>query len=217
MVSRDSNDSRHSSDPCLSVASFFSFATFSQPLTPVRGSSYTRVRIPYPGLGPIAASTFEGNAMSAATIRLFGALYLCGSLAAATPALADDRSAEAILKEIEAIMLPEADLSFNDAITGAEISMERLRGKIVVVDFWATWCGPCVAEMPRMNELYAKYHDKGVEFTGVSLDHPRDESGLDSLKAFVATPPILSLLSVFHLCFISGQNVPFMRLIDQWT
>jgi thiol-disulfide isomerase/thioredoxin len=78
------------------------------------------------------------------------------------------------------------DLMFNDAITGAEISMERLRGKIVVVDFWATWCGPCVAEMPRMKELYAKYHDKGVEFIGVSLDYSPDEGGLDKLKTFVA-------------------------------
>ena len=78
------------------------------------------------------------------------------------------------------------DLTFNDAISGAEISMPSLRGKVVVVDFWATWCGPCVAEMPKMKEVYTKYHDKGVEFIGVSLDHSRDEGGFDKLKAFVA-------------------------------
>jgi thiol-disulfide isomerase/thioredoxin len=78
------------------------------------------------------------------------------------------------------------DLTFNDAISGTEISMQSLRGKIVVVDFWATWCGPCVAEMPRMKELYAKYHDKGVTFIGVSLDHSKNEGGLDKLRAFVA-------------------------------
>src|SRR6185437_15827317 len=78
------------------------------------------------------------------------------------------------------------DLTFNDAISGAMVSVSSLRGKIVVVDFWATWCRPCVAEIPRMKELYARYHDKGVEFIGVSLDSPRDEGGFDQLKAFVA-------------------------------
>ena len=52
--------------------------------------------------------------------------------------------------------------------------MKGLKGKVVVIDFWATWCGPCVAEMPKMKELYAKYRDQGVEFIGVSLDQPKE-------------------------------------------
>jgi thiol-disulfide isomerase/thioredoxin len=77
------------------------------------------------------------------------------------------------------------DLTFNDATSGTEVSTRNLRGKIVVVDFWATWCSPCVAEMPRMKQLYATYHNKGVEFIGVSLDRSQAEGGLDELKAFV--------------------------------
>ena len=61
-----------------------------------------------------------------------------------------------------------------------------LKGKVVVIDFWATWCGPCIQEMPTMKKLYAEYHDKGVEFVGVSLDSPKEEGGLDELKAYVA-------------------------------
>jgi thiol-disulfide isomerase/thioredoxin/vacuolar-type H+-ATPase subunit D/Vma8 len=76
-------------------------------------------------------------------------------------------------------------LIFDDAISGALVSTTGLRGKVVVIDFWATWCGPCVAEMPKMKKLYAKYRDQGVEFIGVSLDQPKDEGGLDSLKQFV--------------------------------
>jgi len=76
-------------------------------------------------------------------------------------------------------------LAFTDAISGESISMTKLRGQVVVIDFWATWCGPCVGEMPKMKELYAKYHDKGVEFIGVSLDVSKEEGGLDSLKKFV--------------------------------
>jgi RNA polymerase sigma factor (sigma-70 family) len=78
------------------------------------------------------------------------------------------------------------ELEFNDAITGRHVSMKDLRGKVVVVEFSATWCGPCVEEVPEMQRLYAEYHDKGVEFIGVSHDDPEAEGGLEALRAFVA-------------------------------
>jgi thiol-disulfide isomerase/thioredoxin len=77
------------------------------------------------------------------------------------------------------------DLVFVDTVQGQTISIERLKGTVVIIDFWATWCPPCVAEMPHLKELYAKYHDQGVEFIGISLDRPETEGGLDRLKKFV--------------------------------
>jgi thiol-disulfide isomerase/thioredoxin len=77
-------------------------------------------------------------------------------------------------------------LEFTEAITGKPISIKSLKGKVVVVDFWATWCPPCVAEMPKMKKLYAEFKGKGVEFIGVSLDQSKEKGGLESLKKFVA-------------------------------
>ena len=77
------------------------------------------------------------------------------------------------------------ELEFTDASSGSTISMSAFKGKVVVVDFWATWCGPCVAELPAMKKLYEKFHGQGVEFLGVSLDQPKKQGGLDALKKFV--------------------------------
>jgi thiol-disulfide isomerase/thioredoxin len=68
-------------------------------------------------------------------------------------------------------------------LNGKSLSLpEDLKGKVLVVDFWATWCAPCVVALPHMKKLYAEYKPKGVEFLGISLDRPGQR---DKVVAFI--------------------------------
>jgi peroxiredoxin len=61
-------------------------------------------------------------------------------------------------------------------VDGKPLSISAYKGKVLLVDFWATWCGPCVAELPNVLKTYEKHHSKGFEILGISLD--REEKAL---------------------------------------
>jgi thiol-disulfide isomerase/thioredoxin len=67
------------------------------------------------------------------------------------------------------------------AVDGREVDVATWKGKVVLLDFWATWCAPCVGEVPRVVETYEKFHAKGFEIAGISLDREKSK-----LTEFVA-------------------------------
>ncbi len=74
-------------------------------------------------------------------------------------------------KKMEGVVSPSFDYENHK---GGKTKLEDLRGKYVYIDVWATWCGPCIAEIPHLKKVEAKYHGKNIDFVSISVDTEKD-------------------------------------------
>ncbi len=110
-------------------------------------------------------------------------------------------------EKLAALALRRAPLDLKrTAFDGREVDFTNLRGKVVLIDFWATWCVPCMEQMPEIKRLHAKYRDQGLEVIGVTDDIPaRDPAaprGVEKNPAMLQT-------------FLEKEGMPWPQIWDQ--
>ena len=76
------------------------------------------------------------------------------------------------------------------AINDSSYTLSKMEGKVVLINFWATWCGPCRMEIPEFNELYESYHEKGLEILGISVSDNKKQLK-NFAKSFAVDYPLL--------------------------
>jgi thiol-disulfide isomerase/thioredoxin len=89
------------------------------------------------------------------------------------------KEADALIAKLDRVGKP-LNIKFK-AVDGREVDLAGLKGKVVLIDFWATWCAPCMAELPNVKATFDKLHEKGFEIVGISLDQ-----SVDKLKQVLA-------------------------------
>jgi peroxiredoxin len=109
----------------------------------------------------------------------------------------------------ENIPAPPFDLA---DMAGGRLTLESLKGKVVVLDFWATWCGPCLVEIPDYAELWRKNHGRGVEIVGVACESDAQDV-LDMIREYQM--PYRLALSDGHIQDAYGaEGLPTTFVID---
>ena len=102
-------------------------------------------------------------------------------------------------------------------LNGSQQAMAQWNGKILVINYWASWCAPCKEEMPAFSRLYDKHVSNGVQFVGISIDSP------DKVRQFQKDSPVtypLLLGSMDTMQVVSGlgnpmQGLPFTVILDR--
>jgi thiol-disulfide isomerase/thioredoxin len=98
---------------------------------------------------------------------------------------------------------------------GEPLKSTDFKGKILVVDFWATWCVPCKIEIPEFNRIRAKYKDEGVEFLGVTFDSAQIEDVQPDLKELAIEYPVGMATDEIDVGFGGHQGYPTTFLVGR--
>jgi|DewCreStandDraft_4_1066084.scaffolds.fasta_scaffold47763_2 thiol-disulfide isomerase/thioredoxin len=100
-------------------------------------------------------------------------------------------------------------------VDGKEHRLSSLKGKVVLLDFWATWCGPCRMSMPGIQQLYTEKRDKGFEVLGVAIERDSNAPVRQVLEALGVTYPAGFPVSKQEVEAYNPSGLPTMVLVDR--
>jgi len=98
-------------------------------------------------------------------------------------------------------------------LSGNEITLADLKGKVIFLNFWATWCGPCRHEIPDFIEFYSQYKDKGLEIIGISVDQS-ERKVKDFMDKYKINYPIVMATNEIMGNYKPGRYIPTTIIIN---
>ncbi len=110
---------------------------------------------------------------------------------------------------------PDAPEFTLEDLKGSEISLSDLNGKVVMLNVWATWCGPCKREIPDFIEAYEQYKDKGLEIIGISIDTISQSKVLKFTEKYKINYPVAMTTSKLNKDYGPFRAVPVTIIIDK--
>lgn len=137
-------------------------------------------------------------------LYFLSALFTIGSVS--------DLPAQTKKVPVKASAKPLPDLSLS-TVTGGKWNLHEQRGRVVLLNFWATWCAPCRTEVPYLVRLYSKYKGNGLEVVGIAIDSENKEQINGFIKEFKVNYPVL--LAVSGSALSQQKAVPMSLLIDE--
>jgi cytochrome c biogenesis protein CcmG, thiol:disulfide interchange protein DsbE len=127
---------------------------------------------------------------------LLGAVCTAASAVSAPPQVGEPAPA---------LVVPQLD--------GRLFDLAGLRGKVVIVNFWASWCAPCREEMPRLDAFYRRYHAQGLDLLGLSVDDAADRAAVVAIMKRFSYPAAIAAMAKVN-GFGEPLGVPMTWIID---